>query len=89
MKVENLELTLLKIVNKNGIGKKSGNPYNFDVASVVDEDANVFDLNLSDSVSAALTDEVRSLRNVAIEATVEFKPKDYALSGTLLEFRPV
>jgi len=89
MKVENLELTLLKIVNKNGIGKKSGNPYNFDVASVVDEDANVFNLNLSDSVSAALTDEVRSLRNVAIEATVEFKPKDFDVSGTLLEFRPV
>lgn len=89
MKVRNLELTLLKIVNKNGVGKKSGNPYNFDVASVVDEDANVFTLNLSDQVSASLTEDMRSLRNVAIEATVEFKPKDFDVSGTLVEFSPV
>jgi len=89
MIVRNLELTLLKIVNKKGVGKKSQNPYDFNVATVVDEDVNVFTLNLSDEVVAALGADASELRNLPVEATIEFRPKGFDIGGTITAIKPV
>lgn len=89
MIVENLPLTLLKVVKKEGTAKASGKPYSFLVANIVDDDANVFAFNLTDDLAASaevqeiLTDETKNLR---ITATVKFLPKGFDVAGTLVEF---
>lgn len=84
MLVEKIPLTLLKVVHKTGTSKKSGNAYSFHTANVVDDEANVFQLNLEDSLStqSGLTE----LRNVKIVADINFTPKDYDISGTIVNF---
>lgn len=88
MKVRNIELTLLKIEHKAGTGKTSGKPYSFFAATVIDEDSNVFALNLSDTVSSALGERAKELRNVPVKADVEFKPKGFDIGGTIVALTP-
>jgi len=88
MKVRNIPLTLLKIENKSGTGKVSGKPYNFFTASVVDDDANVFQLNLADDVAGMLGEAGLKARNQAVTADIEFKPKGFDIGGTLIAFSP-
>jgi len=84
---KNVPLTLLKVQLKEGTGKTSQKPYRFYTASVVDEDANVFGFNLSDSLvdSPAKVEELLGMKNVRVECTVEFRPKGFDVGGTILE----
>jgi len=84
MIVKNLPLTLLKVVNKSGTGKTSGKPYDFHVATVIDEDANVFNFNVADELAQREgRDVLASLRNVEITAEVRFTPKGFDVQGSL------
>jgi len=84
MLVKEIPLTLLKVVKKEGVGKNSGKPYSFSVATVIDEESNVFQLNLHDSLhtQSGLTE----LRHASIVADIEFKPKGFDIAGTLTNF---
>jgi len=70
---------------KEGNAKKTGNAYLFYAASVVDEDGNVFALNLADALVstpenvAALLD----VRNERAEVDVNFKPRGFDIAGTI------
>jgi len=87
MNVANLPLTLLKAENKAGVGKTSNKPYDFYVATVIDEDSNVFKFNLSDDlVKENGADTLKALRNVPITAEVRFVPKGFDVAGTLVSF---
>jgi len=84
MILKNVPLTLLKVQLKEGIGKTSNKPYKFYTANVVDEEANVFQLNLGDAVTQKEIDELLELKNAKVLATVEFKPKGFDVGGTLV-----
>jgi len=88
MIVKNVSLTLLKAEKKEGKGKKSGKDYLFYTATVVDEDANVFTFNLSDSITENASDVVKLLevRNQSVTADIEFKPKGFDIGGRIVEF---
>jgi len=87
MQFKDNALTLLKVTKKEGVGKKSGKDYKFYSANVVDQDANVFQLNLADELvdtpekAAAL----ESLKNVQVTAVIDFKPKGFDIGGTIRE----
>jgi len=89
MKVIDISLTLLKVENKSGVGKTSQKPYDFNTATVVDEDANVFKLNISDEVSTHYGAEILSFRNVPVEVSIEFRPKGFDIAGTISKLEPV
>lgn len=85
MKIANLPLTLVKVANKAGTGKTSGKAYDFNVATVIDDDANVMTLNIADDVVSAMgKDTLLALRNAPIVADIEIKPKGFDLGGTLV-----
>lgn len=89
MIVKNCELTLLKTVLKEGVGKKSQQPYKFYVASVVDEDANVFNMNLADEIVDSSDFEVISVaKNVSVRADIKFSPKGFDIGGTIVAVKP-
>lgn len=77
-----MKLTVLKVDRKEGVAAKTNKPYAFDVAAVVDEDANVFKCNLSDALSKKIAPKRDSIRNLQVMADVEVRPKgfDAALS---------
>jgi len=90
MKISNIPLTLLKVAKKEGTAKATGKPYAFHVASVVDEDAEVFALNVSDE----LAKEARFLeifskeeKNLPGIATIKFSPKGFDIGASLLAFK--
>jgi len=85
MILKNVPLTLLKVQLKEGTGKTSGKAYKFYTASVVDEDANVFGFNLSDKIADSEVQKLLEVKNEKINATVEFRPKGFDVSGTLVE----
>jgi len=86
MIAQDQKITVLKVRHKEGIGKASGKPYDFYVASCVDEDANVFTFNLSDKLVEDHTPEkLLDLRNEYYQnAQIEFKQKGYDCSGTII-----
>jgi len=82
-----IPVTVLKVQHKEGTGKASGKPYSFYTASVVDEDANVFGLNLSDELvkeSRADEEDLEKIRNQEMVIEVEFRPKGFDCSGTIV-----
>jgi len=87
MKLEKVPLTILKIVHKAGNGKSSGKAYSFHVASVVDSDANAFNLTIADDVMKADPKFAETQMSQGT-AVIEIKPKGFDLSGTLLAFAP-
>jgi len=90
MKIQNLPLTLLKVENKSGVGKTSGKAYDFFVATLIDEDSDVFKFNISDDLASSKgKDSLLDLRNVPISAQVNFKPKGFDVAGTLVDFDEV
>jgi len=80
MKVINQAMTLLKVENKKGTGKSSGKPYDFYTATLIDEDANLLNLNLSREIDAK---SFESDRNVEVLVDIEIKPKGFGLGGTV------
>lgn len=50
MLYKNVKLTLLRCDFKHGNAKSTGNPYQFYVCSVTDEDAKVYSFNLGDNL---------------------------------------
>jgi hypothetical protein len=86
MIVKNVDLTLLKLVKKEGVGKKSGKDYLFYNASIVDADANVFGFILDEKIvsdSKKLAD-LLSAKNVSARADIRFSPKGFDVGGTIL-----
>jgi len=81
------QLTILKVSLKEGVGKKSGSPYSFYTASVVDEDANVFGFSVSKQMVEEHGKALEDIRNESVEADIEFKPKGFDVSGTLLSWQ--
>jgi len=85
MIAQDQKITVLKTFHKEGIGKKSGKPYDFYTASVVDEDANVFTFNLSDKLVQEWGSKLDELKNEFFEsAQIEFRQKGYDCSGTII-----
>jgi len=85
-----MAVTVLKIVNKTGTGKRSGKPYDFYVATVVDEDANVFDLTVADELVKEAVEAEKDLskvRNEPMEVDIEFKPKGFDIAGTIVAWQ--
>jgi hypothetical protein len=88
MLVQKVPVTILKIDNKSGKAKRTGNAYSFFVATVIDEDSNVFKLNLADSLSdtAEKVKALSEVKNEEVEATIKFSPKQFDIAGTILDF---
>jgi len=86
MLIPNIEATVLKVVKKEGTGRKSGKNYKFFTATVVDADANVFSLNLADSLvqSEENVKALLEIRNEECELEVKFSPKGFDVSGTIM-----
>jgi len=90
MLVKNLPLTILKVNKREGVGKKSGKPYLFYNANVVDEDGNVFGFILSeDCVQEVGENNLLALRNRSVEATVQFTPKGFDVGGSIVDYDDV
>jgi len=81
MLVQNVKLTLLKVVHKEGNAKSTGKPYAFDTLSTVDGDSNVFAFNLGDAVDVS---RIRDAKNVPISVDIEFYPKGFDISGRVV-----
>lgn len=77
MQIKNVKITLLKVVKKEGVGKKSGKPYLFYVATVVDEESNVMQFNIADSVVSqpAKLNALLGIRNEEIVVSFKLLPK--------------
>jgi len=88
MIVKDVELTLLKINLKEGVGKVSKKDYKFYVASVVDTDGNVFNLNISEKLTSdeKQLEIILPLKQARITAQIEFKPKGFDIAGSLVDF---
>lgn len=86
MIIRDVELTLLKIDKREGVGKKSGKGYLFYDASVVDDEANVFGFILDEKIvnDTDKLENLLSMRNVSITADIRFSPKKFDISGTIL-----
>jgi len=79
-------VTIVKVTHKEGTGK-NGRPYSFYVASIIDEDFNVFNLNLSDELvkTAAVDGEIiTEITRQDREVDVEFRPKGFDCAGTIV-----
>jgi len=94
MLYKNVKLTLLRCDFKKGIAKATGNPYQFYVCSVTDEDAKVYSFNLADDLikdmdAQALTKLTES-RVVSIEVDLDLFPrtigKAQAMGGAIAKF---
>jgi len=87
MLYKNAEVTLLRCDLREGNGKKTGKPYSFYQVSVVDEDAKVFQLNLSDAVVKELGEaglkKLLETRNEAVTLDIKFSPKGFDISGSV------
>jgi len=80
--------TILKVNHKEGTSQK-GRPYSFYVASVLDEDGNVFAFNISDDlVKLSKSDEgevqLKDIRNDERTVDVEIRPKGFDCAGTIV-----
>jgi hypothetical protein len=86
MIIKNVELTLLKIDKRQGVGKTSGKDYLFYNASVVDAEANVFGFILDEKVVSEpkKLSELLSAKNVPIKADIRFSPKKFDIAGSIL-----
>ena len=86
MIIKNIELTLLKIDKREGVGKKSGRDYLFYNASVIDDEANVFGFILDEQITkdAEKLSELLSAKNVSVRADVRFTPKKFDVGGSIL-----
>jgi len=75
------------VIHKSGNAKRTGNPYSFYTASVVDDDGNVFGLNVADELVKEAEEEemnLESIRNEERTIDVEFKPKGFDCAGTVV-----
>jgi len=89
MIVKSIEVTILKCELKQGKGKTSGKDYKFYTASLVDEDANVFAVNLADDLVASLGEEgvvtLLEQRNQPATVDIKFSPKGFDIGATLVK----
>lgn len=72
------------------MGKTSGKPYSFYTASVVDEDANVFGLNLSDALVKVAKEDDDNLEQIRLQemlVDIELKPKGFDIGGTIVAWQ--
>jgi len=89
MLVKNIEATVLNVTLKDGVSKKSGKPYSFYTAKVVDADYNVFGFNLADEVVKSVSPEVlTAMKNVPVLMDVKFVPKGFDCSGQIEVLTP-
>jgi len=74
------------VSHKKGKSQKTGEDYSFYSARVADEEFNVFDLNLSDELVAdkILFDQVSGLKKQECDLEVDFRPKGFGISGTVV-----
>ncbi len=86
MIIKNIELTLLKIDRREGVGKKSGKDYLFYNASVIDSEANVFGFILDEKIvkDPERLSELLSAKNVPVRADIRFSPKKFDVAGSIL-----
>jgi len=81
-----MEVTVVKVQHKEGTSVK-GKPYAFYTVSVIDEDANVFGFNISQELEKKLNGEDPQwyeVRNETRTIDVEFRPKGFDCSGTIV-----
>lgn len=71
-------MTVLKVDLKEGVSQKSNRPYSFYVASIVDEDANVFRCNVSDAlVEKVGKEKILKVKNTLATVDGEITPKGF------------
>jgi hypothetical protein len=88
MIVKNQKFTLLKVEHKSGVAKTSKKDYSFYSATCIDAEANVFKMNLSDTIMSdeKQKKEILALLNVQIVAEIDIKPKGFDFGITLVDF---
>lgn len=86
MKVHDISLTLLKVVLKSGVGKKTGKPYSFYQAEMADEDLNKFNFILGRDVEVEgqIPEEIIEAKKVPCHVDIEFLPKGFDIGGTIV-----
>lgn len=89
MIIRNIDLTLLKIDKRQGVGKKSGKDYLFYNANVVDDEANVFGFILDDKITSNQDSlqKLLSTRNASVKADIRFYPKKFDVTGTIVNLK--
>jgi len=88
MIIKTVPLTLLGITKKEGVGKKSHEPYKFYQANIVDTDGNVFSMSVDRSIEeSADFAEYLKVRNIDVVADIKITPKGFGVSLSLLDFK--
>ena len=86
MIIRNIELTLLKIDKREGVGKKSGKDYLFYNASVIDDEANVFGFIIDEKITKD-TEKFANLlseKNIPVKVDIKFIPKKFDVGGSIV-----
>lgn len=90
MVVTNVKATILKFVNKQGVAKKTGKEYNFTKVVIVDEEANVFELNVAPELAKGLVTLLK-VKNKEAVLTLSFYPRQIngfaSVGGELVDYK--
>jgi len=86
MVIENIKVRLLRANKLQGIDK-GGKPYMFYVANVIDEDANVLKINLSNALSndSGLAQKLEELKDKIVTISLALRQSGFNLKGTIVK----
>jgi len=88
MNVRNAGLTVLKVYRKQGDGK-NGKPYDFHTARVIDDEGEVFTLNLAKTVVDSIgSEKLLEFSKVGVIADISITAKGYDLKGQIEALTP-
>jgi len=88
MRISKAEVTLLRCDLREGVGKTSGKPYKFYQLDLVDDDARVFKLNVSDELVKTFGEvgmkKLLELRNESMKVDIEIYPKGFDIGANVV-----
>ncbi len=84
MILKNAKLTLIKISKREGQTKVSGKPYLFYVGNFIDEEANICNLKIGNSLESQM-ESLLKMQNVPVTADIALYPSGFKLNGTVVK----
>lgn len=81
------DVTILKVEHKEGVARESKKPYSFYVASCLDDNGNVFPLNIADDFVKDKGTDLLGVKKEDVAAEIELRPVGrFGLGATLLSY---
>lgn len=85
--IVNANVFVIKALRRQGVGKKSGNPYDFTTVRMLDENGNVFDAGVDRSIIGPKLDALLEIIQENLDVTLELRPKGFDVSLTLIDWK--